>query len=85
MAKILQDAKVIHYPGIAVSQLPEFLQLQAVEFQFYIWAAKLLMGLNEQYTLQYSFTKGSFLNRTPCFGDHICFTFQNLCFCRKHN
>jgi hypothetical protein len=31
-AKILQDAKVIHYIGIAVSQLPELLQLQAVEF-----------------------------------------------------
>jgi hypothetical protein len=31
-ANILQGAKVIHYPGIARSQLPELLQLQAVEF-----------------------------------------------------
>jgi hypothetical protein len=31
-AKILQDAKVIHYLGIARSQLPELLQLQSVKF-----------------------------------------------------
>jgi hypothetical protein len=31
-SNILQDAKVIHYLGFASSQLPELLQLQAVEF-----------------------------------------------------
>ena len=49
------------------------------------WAVKLLMGLNEQYTLQYGFRKSSFLNWRPCFGSHICFAFQNVCFHRKHN
>jgi hypothetical protein len=61
-AKVLQDAKVIHYLGCARSQLPELLQLQAVEFYYYLWAAKLLIGLNEQFTRQYGFTKSSFLN-----------------------